>query len=130
MSTQFLPSIRDNETITCRRCNTRQYPRSGNCIACHYSLPLRYVKIDIDSLLSSCPQEQRNQIAQSMGMVLRLLRKQRRIQARMRPGTPPRQQTFAAGPGPGPDRGDPALRGSRSAKDFEIPGQWLNNAIS
>jgi len=79
MSTQFLPSIRDNETITCRRCNTRQYPRSGNCIACHYSLPLRYVKIDIDSLLSSCPQEQRNQIAQSMGMVLRLLRKQRRM---------------------------------------------------
>jgi len=79
MSTQFLPSIRDIETITCRRCNTRQYPRSGNCIACHYSLPLRYVKIDIDSLLSSCPQEQRNQIAQRMGMVLRLLRKQRRM---------------------------------------------------
>ena len=79
MSTQFLPSIRDSETITCRRCNTRQYPRSGNCIACHHSLPLRYVKIDIDSLLSSCPQEQRNQIAQSMGMVLRLLRKQRRM---------------------------------------------------
>lgn len=79
MSTQFLPSIRDSETITCRRCNTRQYPRSGNCIACHHSLPLRYVKIDIDILLSSCPQEQRNQIAQSMGMVLRLLRKQRRM---------------------------------------------------
>ena len=79
MSTQFLPSIRDSETITCRRCNTRQYPRSGNCIACHHSLPLRYVKIDIDSLLNSCPQEQRNQIAQSMGMVLRLLRKQRRM---------------------------------------------------
>jgi ribosomal protein L40E len=79
MSTQFLPSIRDSETITCRRCNTRQYPRSGNCIACHHSLPLRYVKIDIDSLLGSCPQEQRNQIAQSMGMVLRLLRKQRRM---------------------------------------------------
>ncbi len=79
MSTQFLPSIRDSETITCRRCNTRQYPRSGNCIACHYPLPLLYVKIDIDSLLSSCPQEQRNQIAHSMGMVLRLLRKQRRM---------------------------------------------------
>lgn len=79
MSTKFLPSIRDNETITCRRCNTRQYPRSGNCVACHYPLLLRYVKIDIDSLLCSCPQEQRNQIAQSMGMVLRLLRKQRRM---------------------------------------------------
>ncbi len=79
MSTQFLPSIRDSETITCRRCNTLQYPRSGNCIACHHSLPLRYVKIDIDSLLGSCPQEQRNQIAQNMGMVLRLLRKQRRM---------------------------------------------------
>ena len=79
MSTQFLPSIRDSETITCRRCNTRQYPRSGNCIACHYSLPLRYVKIEIDSLLGSCPREQRNQIAHSMGTVVRILRKQRRI---------------------------------------------------
>jgi ribosomal protein L40E len=79
MSTQFLPSIRDNETITCRRCNTRQYPRSGSCIACHYSLPLRYVKIEIDSLLGSCPQEQRNQIAHSMGTVVRILRKQRRM---------------------------------------------------
>jgi ribosomal protein L40E len=79
MSTQFLPSIRDSETITCRRCNTRQYPRSGNCIACHHSLPLRYVKIDIDILLSSCPQEQRNQIAQSMGTLVRILRKQRRM---------------------------------------------------
>ena len=79
MSTQFLPSIRDTETITCRRCNTRQYPRNGDCIACHSPLPLRYLKIDIDSLLSSCPQEQRSQIAHSMGMVLRLLRKQRRM---------------------------------------------------
>ena len=79
MSTQFLPSIRDSETITCRRCNTRQYPRSGNCIACHYPLPLRYVKIDIDSLLSSCPQEQRNQIAHSMGTLARILRKQCRM---------------------------------------------------
>jgi len=79
MSTQFLPSIRDNESITCRRCNTRQYPRSGNCIACHYPLPLQYLKIDIDSLLSPCPQEQRNQIAHRMGTMLRLLRKQRRM---------------------------------------------------
>jgi len=79
MSTQFLPSIHDNEIITCGRCKRPQYPRGGNCIACHYPLPLRYVKIDIDSLLSSCPQEQRNQIAQSMGMVVRILRKQRRM---------------------------------------------------
>jgi ribosomal protein L40E len=79
MSTQFLPSIRDNETITCRRCNTRQYPRSGNCIACHHSLPLRYVKIDIDNLHGSCPQEQRNQIAHSVGTLVRILRKQCRM---------------------------------------------------
>ena len=46
---------------------------------CHYPLPLRYLKIDIDSLFDSCPQEQRNQIAHRMGTVLRLLRKQRRI---------------------------------------------------
>jgi transcriptional regulator with XRE-family HTH domain len=37
------------------------------------------VKIDIDSLLGSCPQEQKNQIAHRMGKVLRLLRKQRHI---------------------------------------------------
>ncbi len=79
MSTQFLPSIRDSEIITCGRCKRPQYPRNGDCIACHSPLPLRYLKIDIDSLLSSCPQEQRNQIAHSMGMVLRLLRKQRRM---------------------------------------------------
>lgn len=80
MSTlQFLPSIRDSELITCGRCKRPQYPRGGDCIACHYPLPLRYLKIDIDSLLGSSPQEQRNQIAYRMGTVLRLLRKRRRI---------------------------------------------------
>jgi len=79
MSTQFLPSIHDNEIITCGRCKRPQYPRGGDCIACHYPLPLRYLKIDIDSLLGSSPQEQRNQIAYRMGTVLRLLRKRRRI---------------------------------------------------
>ncbi|WP_414648697.1 helix-turn-helix domain-containing protein [Edaphobacter sp.] len=79
MPSQFLPSIRDNETITCKCCNTRQYPRGGNCIACHRPLSLRYLRIDIDSLLGSCPLEQRRQIAHRIGTVLRLLRKQRRI---------------------------------------------------
>ncbi len=79
MSTQFLPSIRDSETITCRRCNTRQYPRSGNCVRCHNPLTLQYLKIEIDSLLSSFPQEQRDQLARSMGVMLRLLRKHRRM---------------------------------------------------
>jgi len=79
MSTQFLPSIRDSETITCQRCKRPQYPRSGDCIACHYPLNLQYLKIDIHSLESSCSQEQRDQLARSMGMMLRLLRKQRRM---------------------------------------------------
>jgi ribosomal protein L37E len=79
MHTQFLPSIRDSETITCRRCKRPQYPRSGNCIACHYPLNLQYLKIDIDNLQSSCHGEQRKQIAHSMGMVLRFLRKQRHM---------------------------------------------------
>jgi hypothetical protein len=79
MSTQFLPSIRESETITCLRCNTRQYPRNGNCLRCHSPLALQYLKIDIDSLLGSCPHQQRDQLASSMGMVLRLLRKQRRM---------------------------------------------------
>lgn len=79
MPTQFLPSLRDTETITCARCNRRQYPRNGACIACHSPLPLRYLKIDIDGLESSCPQEQRDHLARRMGMVFRLLRKQRRM---------------------------------------------------
>ncbi len=79
MPSQFLPSMRDSETITCMRCKTCQYPRSGNCIACHRPLNLQYLRIDIDSLLGSCPLEQRKQIAHRMGTVLRLLRKQRRI---------------------------------------------------
>lgn len=79
MSTQFLPSICDNETITCHRCHTRQFPRSGNCLRCHRPLTLQYLKIDIDSLESSCPQEQRDQLARSMGVTLRLLRKRRRM---------------------------------------------------
>ena len=36
---EFLPSIRDSETVTCRRCNTRQYPKN-NCIRCHCNLAL------------------------------------------------------------------------------------------
>lgn len=79
MSTQFLPSIRDTETVTCRRCKRPQYPRGGDCIACHYPLPLRYLKFEIDNLQRSRPGEQRNQIAHSMGMVIRFLRKQRRM---------------------------------------------------
>jgi ribosome-binding protein aMBF1 (putative translation factor) len=79
MSTQFLPSIRDSETIICPRCKTYQYPRNGACVRCHYPLTLQYLKIDVNSLLSSCPREQRNQLARSMGIMIRLLRKQRRI---------------------------------------------------
>jgi hypothetical protein len=79
MSSQFLPSIRDSETITCKRCNTRQYPRSGNCIACHHPLNLQYLRVDIDSLFGPCPLEQRKKIAHRMGTVLRLLRKRRRM---------------------------------------------------
>jgi len=79
MSTQFLPSIRDTETFTCLRCNRPQFPRDGDCIACHYPLPLRYLKFEIDSLQRSCTEKQRDQIAHSLGAVLRLLRKQRRM---------------------------------------------------
>ncbi len=79
MSTQFLTSIRDTETVTCRHCNRPQFPRGGNCIACHYPLPLRYLKFEFDNLQQSCSEERRIQIAHSMGKVLRLLRKQHRI---------------------------------------------------
>jgi len=79
MSTQFLPSIRDTETIACRRCDTRQYPRSGVCVRCHHPLALVYLKVPIDTLLGICPGEHRDQLAQSIGMAIRSLRKRRGI---------------------------------------------------
>jgi hypothetical protein len=71
----FVPSIRDSETITCLRCRTRQFPRNGTCVRCHLSLGLEYLVAPIDSLLGCFPVDQHEQLARSIGFVLRTLRK-------------------------------------------------------
>ena len=76
---QFLPSIRDSETITCRRCNTRQFPRNGTCIRCHTALSLHYVSFRIDTLLNPCSKDCKRNLASSIGVLLRTLRKRRGI---------------------------------------------------
>ena len=80
MSTlDLLPSIRDSETITCLRCRTRQYPRSGFCVRCHRPLGLEYLVVTIDDLLSYCAGDHHKQLARTVGFMLRRLRKRRHI---------------------------------------------------
>ena len=76
---QFLPSIRDSETITCRRCNTRQFPGNGKCIHCHSAVGLDYVIFEIDTLLDPCSEDDKKQLVRSIGLLLRTLRKRRGI---------------------------------------------------
>jgi hypothetical protein len=76
---QFLPSIRDGETITCRRCNTRQYPNNGNCIRCHRSLGVDYVSFQIGALFDPRPEDHSKHLASWIGDLLRSLRKRRGI---------------------------------------------------
>src|ERR1019366_7974135 len=75
----FLPSIRDSETITCPRCRTRQYPRSGTCVRCRRPLGLEYLVVPIDGLLSCCAGDHHEQVARTIGFMLRNLRKRRHI---------------------------------------------------
>jgi ribosome-binding protein aMBF1 (putative translation factor) len=76
---QFVPSIRDSETITCRRCNTRQYPKDGNCIRCHCTLNVKYVCLEIGRPLDQPMDDQPKQLARWIGNLLRSLRKRRGI---------------------------------------------------
>ena len=76
---QFLSSIRDSETITCRRCNTRQFPTNGTCIRCHTALGLDYVSFEIDALLDPFSEDDQKQLVRSIGFLLRTLRKRRGI---------------------------------------------------
>lgn len=76
---QFLPSIRDSETISCPRCNTRQYPRNGTCIRCHAALGLGYVSLRIEDLFSAESEVSKEHLAHAIGTVLRSLRFRRGI---------------------------------------------------
>ena len=77
MPTQFLPSIRESEIVICRRCNTRQYPRNGNCIRCHCTLGVHYLSLQVSSLLNPGKVHDERQLARSVGVLLRSLRKRR-----------------------------------------------------
>ena len=76
---QFLSSIRGSETITCRQCNTRQYPRNGRCIRCHSDLKLDFVSLRIDSLPDPDLEVSKEHLARVIGTLLRSLRKRRGI---------------------------------------------------
>jgi hypothetical protein len=76
---QFIPSICDSETITCWRCNTRQFPKNGNCIRCHHSLGVDYVSFQIGARLDPRSGDYSKQLARWIGDLLRSLRKRRGI---------------------------------------------------
>ena len=70
---QFIPSIRDSETVTCRHCNMRQYPRR-ECARCHSALDVNYLSLPIDALLNPRTEDYTKQLACSIGNLLRSLR--------------------------------------------------------
>jgi ribosome-binding protein aMBF1 (putative translation factor) len=76
---KFLPSIRDNETITCERCGHSQYPRNGACVVCRYPTKREYAFLPVDSILSSDSNISKEHLAQLTGTLLRRLRKRRGI---------------------------------------------------
>jgi hypothetical protein len=75
---QFLPSVRDSETVTCRHCNMRQYPRR-ECAGCHSRLGVNYLSLPIDGLLNPRTEDYTKQLARLIGVLLRSLRKRRGI---------------------------------------------------
>jgi DNA-binding XRE family transcriptional regulator len=75
---QFIPSIRDSETVICWRCNTRQYPRI-NCVRCHSALNVDYASFQLGALFDPRIEDQSKQLALSIGGLLRSLRKRRGI---------------------------------------------------
>ena len=90
MPTQFLPSIRDSETVICRRCNTRQYPRSGTCVRCDCALGLDYLNLQVGTRLDVRTAQGEKQLARSIGILLRSLRRRRGLsqsQLAMRAGS-------------------------------------------
>ncbi len=78
LKVQFLPSIRDSETVTCRHCNLRQYPRR-ECARCHRALGVNYLLLPIDALLNPRTENYTEQLASLIGGVLRSLRRRRGI---------------------------------------------------
>jgi hypothetical protein len=76
---QFRPSIRDSETVTCWRCNTRQYPKGGACVRCRSALGVDYLSLPIGTLLDPHTEDREKHLARWIGVLLRSLRKRRGI---------------------------------------------------
>jgi hypothetical protein len=74
---QFVPSIRDSETVTCRRCNTRQWPRNGNCKCCRRILGVSYLTLELGTLLDAHTEDYTKQLSRLIGDLLRSLRRRR-----------------------------------------------------
>ena len=79
LNLKFLTSLRDSETITCRQCNTVQFPRNGRCIRCHSALKLDFVSLRIDGLPDPDLEVSKEHLARVIGNLLRSLRKRRGI---------------------------------------------------
>jgi hypothetical protein len=87
---EFLPSIRDSETITCRRCNTRQYPKNGACVRCRCALNVDYLTFPVGTLLDTHTEDHEERLARWIGVLLRCLRKRRGICQSKLASMPPR----------------------------------------
>lgn len=147
MPTQFVPSLRDSETVICRRCNTRQYPRNGTCVRCHCALGLDYLNLQVSTRLNPRTVHDERQLARSLGILLRSLRKRRGlsqsqlamraagciarnlpVQSGMRPCAPSPRQTLSDRQSIGINRSDPALREDGVARRSSIKRPPLNQA--
>jgi ribosome-binding protein aMBF1 (putative translation factor) len=73
---QFLPSIRESETIICPRCHSAQYQRNGTCIKCNTPFELEYLTLPVESLLNGSDPS-KDHLARMVGDFLRRLRKRR-----------------------------------------------------
>ena len=74
---EFLPSIRDSETVTCRFCSTDQFPRDGKCLRCGSALELEYLSFKLSTIPDPPSGQDQKQLASTIGVLLRSLRKRR-----------------------------------------------------
>ena len=74
---QFLPSVRDSETVVCPRCSTAQYPRNGACVRCHCPLGLEYLLLKVSTQTNPRTTTDEKQLARSIGALLRSFRRRR-----------------------------------------------------
>jgi hypothetical protein len=143
MSTlDLLPSIRDSETITCDHCHTRQFPRNGACVRCRRPLGLEYLVMPIENLLNCCGPGCSEQLAHTIGLLLRSMRKRRHmcqsqlaartggvnrthLQSRVRPRTSPTNPTPGACSRTWAHVGHPALRFKRNWSGCETRADLL-----